>query len=88
MVCDAAISINVTRAVSLEIYINTVADTLGTRVHAISFEVDSGDAPVPVTSRWMGRIENGEHIAVTLQADSGREAMFGEGSTLRILRIA
>ena len=87
VVCDAAISINVTRAVSLEIYINTVADTLGTRVHAISFEVDSGDDPVPVTSRWMGRIENGEHIAVTLQADAGRTAMFEQGSTLRILRI-
>ena len=88
VVCDATISINVTRNVSLEMYINTAADTLGTQVHAISFEVDSGDDPVPVTSRWMGRIENGEHIAVTLQADASREAMFELGSTLRILRIA
>ena len=88
VVCDATSSINVTRNVSLEMYINTAADTLGTQVHAISFEVDSGDDPVPVTSRWMGRIENGEHIAVTLQADASREAMFELGSTLRILRIA
>ena len=88
VVCDAAISINATRTVSLEVYINTAADTLGIQVHAISFEVDSGDDPLPTTIIWMGRIENGEHIAVTLQADSGREAMFGEGSTLRILRIA
>ena len=88
VVCDATISINVTRNVSLEMYINTAADTLGTQVHAISFEVDSGDDPVPVTLRWMGRIENGEHIAVTLQADASREAMFKLGSTLRILRIA
>ena len=87
VVCDATISINVTRNVSLEMYINTAADTLGTQVHAISFEVDSGDDPVPVTSRWMGRIENGEHIAITLQADAGRTAMFKSGSTLRILRI-
>ena len=88
VVCDATISINVTRNVSLEMYINTAADTLGTQVHAISFEVDSGDDPVPVTLRWMGRIENGEHIAVTLQADASREAMFTLGSPLRILRIA
>lgn len=88
VVCDATISINVTRNVSLEMYINTAADTLGTRVHATYFEIDSGDDPVPVTIRWMGRIENGEHIAVTLQADASREAMFKLGSTLRILRIA
>ena len=86
--CDAIVSINTTRTVSLEMYINTAADTLGTQVHAISFEVDSGDDPAPVTLRWMGRIENGEHIAVTLQADASWEAMFELGSTLRILRIA
>ena len=85
VVCDATISINVTRTVSLEVYINTAADTLGTQVHAISFEVDSGDDPLPTTIRWMGRIENGEHIAVTL--NSTRNIMFKEGSTLRILRI-
>ena len=88
VVCDALISINVTRNVSLEVYINTSAGTLGTQVHAISFEVDSGDDPVPATLRWMGRVENGEHIAVTLQADASREAMFELGSTLRILRVA
>ena len=87
VVCDATISINVTRNVSLEMYINTAADTLGTQVHAISFEVDSGDDPVPVTLRWMGRIENGEHIAVTIDAGA-RTPMFETGSTLRILRIA
>ena len=88
VVCDALISINSTRDVSLEVYINTAADTLGTQVHAISFEVDSGDDPAPVTLRWMGRVENGEHIAVTVQADASREAMFKLGSTLRILRVA
>ena len=88
VVCDATVSINSTRNVSLEVYINTSADTLGTQVHAISFEVDSGDDPVPATVRWMGRVENGEHIAVTLQADASRTAKFEEGSTLRILRVA
>jgi hypothetical protein len=88
VVCDAVVSINVTRTVSLEMYINTAADTLGTQVHSILFEVDSGDDPLPTTLRWMGRVENGEHIAVTLQADAGRYAMFGRGSTLRILRVA
>ena len=52
-----------------------------------SFEVDSGDDPVPTTIRWMGRIEIGEHFAVTIDA-GGRQPMFGAGSTLRILRIA
>ena len=87
VVCDATISINVTRTVSLEVYINTAADTLGTEVQSESFEVDSGDDPVPSTTRWMGKIENGEHIAVTIDADA-RTPMFEEGSTLRILRIA
>ena len=87
VVCDCKISINGTRDVVLSVYINTAADTLGTKVQTETFEVDSGDDPVPATVRWMGRIENGEHIAVTIDG-SIREPMFEAGSTLRILRIA
>ena len=87
VVCDAKISINGSYATSLSIYVNTAADTLGSRVQTETFEVDSGDDPVPTTIRWMGRIENGEHIAVTIDA-GGRTPMFETGSTLRILRIA
>ena len=87
VVCDAKISINSTYSTTVAIYINTAADTLGTKVQTETFEVDSGDDPVPATIRWMGRIENGEHIAVTIDAGS-RTPMFKEGSTLRILRIA
>ena len=87
VVCDAKISINGSFNTTLAIYINTAADTLGTKVQTETFEVDSGDDPVPATIRWMGRIENGEHIAVTIDAGS-RTPMFKEGSTLRILRIA
>ena len=87
VVCDAKISINGTQSAVLAVYINTAADTLGTKVQTETFEVDSGDDPVPATIRWMGRIENGEHIAVTIDAGS-RTPMFKEGSTLRILRIA
>ena len=87
VVCDAKISINGSFSTTLAIYINTAADTLGTKVQTETFEVDSGDDPVPATIRWMGRIENGEHIAVTIDAGS-RTPMFKEGSTLRILRIA
>jgi len=87
VVCDCKISINGTRNTTLSIYINTAADTLGAKVQTEVFEVDSTDDPVPSTIRWMGRIENGEHIAVTIDADH-RTPMFAEGSTLRILRIA
>ena len=87
VVCDCKISINATYATTLKVYINTAADTLGTNVQTETFEVDSGDDPVPATVRWMGRIENGEHIAVTIDA-GGRTPMFEAGSTLRILRIA
>ena len=87
VVCDAKIAINGTYNTTLNIYINTAADTLGTNVHREIFEVDSGDDAVPTTIRWMGRIENGEHIAVTIDAGA-RTPMFKEGSTLRILRIA
>ena len=87
VVCDCKISINATRNTTLSIYINTAADTLGIRVHQEIFEVDYADDPVPATIRWMGKIENGEHIAVTIDADA-RTPMFKEGSTLRILRIA
>ena len=87
VVCDAKISINSTYSTTVAIYINTAADTLGTKVQTETFEVDSGDDPVPATIRWIGRIENGEHIAVTIDAGS-RTPMFKEGSTLRILRIA
>ena len=87
VVCDCKISINGNYATTLNIYINTAADTLGTGVQSETFEVDSGDDPVPATIRWMGRIENGEHIAVTIDA-GGRTPMFVAGSTLRILRIA
>ena len=86
VVCDCKISINATRNTTLSIYINTAADTLGTRVHQEIFEVDYADDPVPATIRWMGRIDNGEHIALTIDA-GGRQPMFKEGSTLRILRI-
>ena len=87
VVCDCKIGINATYPTTLKIYINTAADTLGTNVQSEVFEVDSGDDPVPATIRWMGRIENGEHIAVTIDA-GGRTPNFEEGSTLRILRIA
>ena len=86
VVCDAKISTNISASTTLKVYINTAADTLGTEVHRESFEVDSGDDPIPATIRWMGRVENSEHIAVTL--DSTRNVMFEAGSTLRILRIA
>ena len=87
VVCDAKISIYGSFNTTLAIYINTAADTLGTKVQTETFEVNSGDDPVPTTIRWMGKIENGEHIAVTIDAGS-RTPMFKEGSTLRILRIA
>ena len=87
VVCDAKISINGSYTTTLNIYINTAADTNLTRVQLETFEVDSGDDPVPTTIRWMGRIENGEHIAVTIDAGA-RTPMFETGSTLRILRIA
>ena len=87
VVCDAKISINGNQATVLSIYINTAADTLGTKVHTETFQVNTADDPTPATIRWMGRIENGEHIAVTIDA-GGRYPMFEEGSTLRILRIA
>ena len=86
VVCDAKISINGNQATVLSIYINTAADTLGTKVHTETFQVNTADDPTPATIRWMGRIENGEHIAVTIDA-GGRYPMFEEGSTLRILRI-
>ena len=86
VVCDCKLSITSTFTATLAVYINTAADTLGTRVHTESFELDSGDDPLPATIRWMGRVENGEHIAVTLDAGS-RTPKFEEGSTLRILRI-
>ena len=88
VVCDALLSINVTRTGILKVYINTAADTLGTEVHTTTIELDSGDDPMQNTIRWMGRIENSEHIAVTLQSEASRTPMFMTGSTLRILRIA
>ena len=88
VVCDGYFSINSTRNLILKVYVNTAADTLGTEVHTSSIELDSGDDPLPQSIRWMGKVENGEHIAVTLQSSAGRTPMFEEGSTLRILRIA
>ena len=87
VVCDCKLSIATTFNATLAVYINTAADTLGTRVHIETFELDSGDDPLPATVRWMGRVENGEHIAATLDAGS-RSPKFMAGSTLRILRIA
>ena len=87
VVCDGYFSINLTRNLILKVYVNTAADTLGTEVHTSSIELDSGDDPLPQSIRWMGKVENGEHIAVTLQSSAGRTPMFEEGSTLRILRI-
>ena len=88
VVCDALLSINATRTGILKVYINTAADTLGTEVHTTTIELDSGDDPIQNTIRWMGRVENGEHIAVTLQSEASRTPKFMVGSTLRILRIA
>ena len=87
VVCDCKVSTNFTIVCELKIYINTAADTLGTNVQLEAFEVDAGDDPVPTSIRWMGRIENGEHIAVTLDGGN-RSPNFDIGSTLRILRIA
>ena len=87
VVCDCKLSITSTFTTTLKVYINTAADTLGTAVQSESFELDSGDDPLPATVRWMGRIEKDEHIAVTLDAGS-RTPKFEEGSTLRILRVA
>ena len=88
VVCDALLSINVTRTGILKIYINTAADVRGGGVHTTTIELDSGDDPIPQTIRWMGGIKNGEHISVTLQSEAGRTPKFMVGSTLRILRIA
>ena len=88
VVCDGYFSINATRTLTLKVYINTAADTLGTEVNTAGIELDSGDDPLPCSIRWIGRIENGEHIAVTLQSAGGRTPKFMAGSTLRILRIA
>ena len=87
VVCDALLSISTTRSGILKVYINTAADTLGTEVHTTTIELDSTDDPLPQSIRWMGRVENGEHIAVTLQSIAGRTPKFMVGSTLRILRI-
>ena len=81
--CNALISINATYATVLKVYINTAADTLGTEVHSATFEVDSGDDPVPASINWMGRINSGEYIAVTIDAGA-RYPVFKRGSTLSI----
>ena len=81
--CNALISINATYATTLKVYINTAADTLGTEVHSATFEVDSGDDPVPASINWMGRINSGEYIAVTIDAGA-RYPVFKTGSTLSI----
>ena len=80
---NALISINATYATTLKVYINTAADTLGTEVHSATFEVDSGDDPVPASINWMGRINSGEYIAVTIDAGA-RYPVFKTGSTLSI----
>ena len=81
--CNALISINATYATDLKVYINTAADTLGTEVHLARFEVDSGDDPVPASINWMGRIDSGKYIAVTIDAGA-RYPVFKTGSTLSI----
>ena len=81
--CNALISINATYATTLKVYINTAADTLGTEAYSATFEVDSGDDPVPASINWMGRINSGEYIAVTIDA-GGRNPVFKTGSTLSI----
>ena len=83
VICDAKISINATYNTTLKIYINTAADTLGTEVHLARFEVDSGDDPVPASLNWMGRINSGEYIAITIDAGA-RYPVFKTGSTLSI----
>ena len=81
--CNALISINATIATTLKVYINTAADTLGTEVHSAEFEVDSGDDPVPASINWIGRINSGDYIAVTIDG-GGRYPVFKTGSTLSI----
>ena len=81
--CNALISINATYATTLKVYINTAADTLGTEVHLARFEVDSGDDPVPASLNWMGRINSGEYIAITIDAGA-RYPVFKGSSTLSI----
>jgi len=81
--CNALISINATYATDLKVYINTAADTLGTEVHLARFEVDSGDDPVPASLNWMGRINSGEYIAITIDAGA-RYPVFKGSSTLSI----
>ena len=81
--CNALISINATYATDLKVYINTAADTLGTEVHSATFEVDSGDDPVPASINWMGRINSGEYIAITIDAGA-RYPVFKGSSTLSI----
>ena len=81
--CNALISINATYATVLKVYNSKEADTLGTEVHSATFEVDSGDDPVPASINWMGRINSGEYIAVTIDAGA-RYPVFKTGSTLSI----
>ncbi len=86
IVADVQVSINSSFATTLKLYLNTAADTLGTALHSVSFAVNTTDDPSPCTLRWIGHIDSGQFIALTIDA-STRTPMFETGSTLRIMRI-
>ena len=87
VVADVQTSINASFSATLKLYLNTAADTLGTALHTVQFLVNTTDDPSPCTMRWIGHIDNGQYIALTLDAGT-RTPKFETGSTLRIMRIA
>ena len=86
VVADVGVSINGSFATTLTIYINSAADTLGTAVAQQVTAVSTSDDPLPISIRWLGKVNAGEFIALTIDA-GGRTPMFETGSTFRILRI-
>ena len=86
VVADLQMSINASFSATLKLYLNTAADTLGTALHTVQVLVNTTDDPSPATLRWIGHVDNGQYIALTLDAGS-RTPKFETGSTLRIMRI-
>lgn len=86
VVADVGISINGNFNTTLTIYINSAADTLGTAVSQQVYVTHTDDDPSPASIRWLGKINAGEFIALTIDA-GGRTPKFETGSTFRILRI-
>ena len=86
VVADVQMSINASFSATLKLYLNAAADTLGTALHTVQVLVNTTDDPSPGTLRWIGHIDNGQYIALTLDAGS-RTPKFETGSTLRIMRI-